>query len=72
MTNLLRKVLKVSAEVISVADEGQAGPHDGEEDIRDQSDGDQESSELEGIFTSSFCERGCAEFLENGFGVIRL
>lgn len=40
MTNLLRKVLKVSAEVISVADEGQAGPHDGEEDIRDQSDGD--------------------------------
>jgi hypothetical protein len=69
----MRKVVKVGAEVISVADEGQAGVHDGEEDIfGDQSDGDQESSELEGLFTSSLCERGCARFLKTGFGVVQL
>jgi len=71
-TDLVRKVVKVNAEVISVANEGQARVHEGGEDIRDQSDGDQESSELEGLLTSSFCERGCAEFLESEFGVVQL
>lgn len=40
MTNLVGKVMKLNAEVISVEDEGQAGAHDGGKDIRDQSDGD--------------------------------
>lgn len=69
MTDGLREVVKVSAEVVSVANEGQADAHDGEKDIRDQSDGDQESSKLKGLFTSAFRERSSAEFLENRFGV---
>jgi len=40
MTDLTRKVINVSAEVISMTNEGQAGAHDGVEHIRDHSNCD--------------------------------
>ena len=72
MTNLTREFVKVSAEVISVVNENQAGAHDSGEDIKHQSDRDQESSKLEGLYTLSSCERGRTEFLEKGFGIVQL
>jgi len=49
MTDLTRKFVKAGAEVVPVVNEDQAGANDSGEDIKHQSDGDQESPELEGL-----------------------